>query len=157
MCYGTLLHLAKCHATMRASLLFGLALFRVSYAKPAPRPLPSSPSLLLRHEPDHYNGDLTYFGAPTGREMCGYECSGLFAAVHPSWFTVFSIPEKSYPDDPICGKKILAWTTKGNVTLEACGLCEHCRKSTDLDVSPASFAQLGSVRERRISMEWKWL
>ncbi|KAK4629014.1 hypothetical protein CLAFUW4_08357 [Fulvia fulva] len=129
----------------------------LSHASPAPRSPPDDSSLLPRDHAKPYKGDLTYFGAPTGREMCGYECSGLFAAVHPAWFTVFSIPEKSYPEDPICGRKIMAWTAKGNVTLEACGMCDHCKKSTDLDVSPASFSMLGSVTERRISMEWKWL
>lgn len=143
--------------TMRTSVLSVLTLVSVSHASPAPRSPPDDSSLLPRDHAKPYKGDLTYFGAPTGREMCGYECSGLFAAVHPAWFTVFSIPEKSYPEDPICGRKIMAWTAKGNVTLEACGMCDHCKKSTDLDVSPASFSMLGSVTERRISMEWKWL
>ncbi|EME43760.1 hypothetical protein DOTSEDRAFT_34343 [Dothistroma septosporum NZE10] len=142
---------------MRASLLSGLTLFAVSCATPAPQPRTNEPPLSPRHNTKPFSGDLTYYSVPTGREMCGYECSGLFAAVHPSWFTVLSIPEKSYPDDPICGKKILAWTTKGSVTLEACGMCEHCTNAADLDVSPASFSLLGDVAERRMEMEWRWL
>ena len=92
---ATLLSLSRFSTTMEAFLLAALTLFAVSHAIPAPRPLTNDSSLLPRHNAKPFSGDLTYYGVPTGREMCGYECSGLFAAVHPGWFTVFSIPEKS--------------------------------------------------------------
>ncbi|MCJ1341633.1 hypothetical protein MMC09_006929 [Bachmanniomyces sp. S44760] len=122
---------------------------------------PRSQNLPLPSNSQPHTGDLTYYDPALG--SCGVMSTGgemVFAVSH----SVFdSFARGSNPNaNPLCGRRIRASrfdeqaNAQRSVDLTLVDRCVGCNP-TDIDVSPAAFAELADPGAGRVTVTWAWL
>ena len=116
-------------------------------------PLPSSSQA--------FTGDLTYYSPGLG--ACGHASSDSDYVVSVSHALFNAEAKGSDPNaNPLCGLRLRAQRFNDeaggmrSVDLTVVDRCVGCQP-TDIDVSPAAFAQLANADLGRVKVTWAWL
>lgn len=130
------------------ALIIGLSAGLSSKSRTQNLPLPSSHG-------GPYSGDLTYYDPALG--ACGFTNSGSDAIVAVSHIVFDAVSVGSNPNaNPLCGKKIRARRDNKSIDLTVVDRCTGCQP-TDIDVTRSVFADLATIDEGRVSVNWSWL
>lgn len=130
------------------ALIIGLAAGLSSRSRVQNLPLPSSHG-------GPYTGDLTYYDPGLG--ACGVTNTGSDAIVAVSHIVFDAVSVGSNPNaNPLCGKKIRARRNDKSIDLTVVDRCTGCQP-TDIDVTQSVFADLATIAQGRVTVEWSWL
>jgi hypothetical protein len=102
-------------------------------------------------------GDLTYYDPGLG--ACGTSAgdNDMVCAVSRLIFDAAAAPGDSNPNhNPLCGRRVRVQRNAASVDLTVVDRCVACA-ATDLDLSPAAFADLADPALGRVTGTWGFL
>ncbi|KAJ9653923.1 hypothetical protein H2198_006974 [Neophaeococcomyces mojaviensis] len=130
------------------ALIIGLSAGLASRSRTSNLPLPSNHG-------GPFTGDLTYYDPALG--ACGYTNDGSDAICAVSHFIFDAVSVGSNPNaNPLCGKKIRARRNGKSIDLTVVDRCVGCQP-TDIDTTRSVFADLASIDDGRVPVDWSWL